>query len=100
MSASFLQARLQTLQNCEYAVSLGRKIGFILVGIDGNDINKGNKLLTLALGTYTYTLNPVEVGIKKFLVSSALNLLFILLSPLRNRTPDRPNDTFSILAIF
>jgi len=55
------KARLQTLQNCDYAVTLGRKLGFVLVGIDGNDINKGNKLLTLALvwqmmRMYTYSL--------------------------------------------
>ena len=54
------QARLQTLQNCEYAVSLGRKLGFVLVGIDGNDINKGNKLLTLALGKKVGTIFEAE----------------------------------------
>jgi plastin-1 len=36
--------------NCNYAVELGRKLSFVLVGIDGNDIMTGNKTLTLGLG--------------------------------------------------
>ena len=54
--------RLQILENCNYAIELGKKLSFILVGIEGNDILQGNKTLTLGLGkkqkntinTYTY----------------------------------------------
>lgn len=41
---------IEVLQNCNYAVELGKKLSFILVGIEGNDIMTGNKTLTLGLG--------------------------------------------------
>lgn len=37
------------LENCNYAVSLGKQLKFSLVGIDGKDIMDGNKTLTLAI---------------------------------------------------
>ena len=37
------------MENCNYAVELGKKLSFILVGIDGNDIMTGNRTLTLGL---------------------------------------------------
>ncbi|TRY80405.1 hypothetical protein TCAL_07747 [Tigriopus californicus] len=40
---------IEVLQNCNYAVELGKKLSFILVGIEGNDIMTGNKTLTLGL---------------------------------------------------
>jgi len=39
----------EVLGNCNYAVELGKKMGFVLVGIQGADIQEGNKTLTLAL---------------------------------------------------
>jgi len=39
----------QVLENCNYAVQLGKKLNFVLVGIAGSDIMEGNKSLTLAL---------------------------------------------------
>jgi len=39
----------EVLQNCNYAVELGKKLNFVLVGIGGSDIMEGNKTLTLAL---------------------------------------------------
>jgi len=39
----------QILGNCNYAVEVGRKLNFVLVGIGGSDIMEGNKTLTLAL---------------------------------------------------
>ena len=39
----------EVLGNCKYAVELGRKLNFVLVGIGGSDIMEGNKTLTLAL---------------------------------------------------
>ena len=47
MAAKRLQ---EVLGNCNYAVELGRKLNFSLVGIAGSDIMEGNKTLTLALG--------------------------------------------------
>jgi len=38
-----------TLENCNYAVELGKKMNLVLVGIGGNDIMDGHKMLTLAL---------------------------------------------------
>ena len=40
---------LQILENCNYAIELGKELNFVLVGIQGDDIRKGNKMLTLAL---------------------------------------------------
>lgn len=40
---------MEKLENCNYAVELGREIRFSLVGIAGQDINEGNVTLTLAL---------------------------------------------------
>jgi len=39
----------QILGNCNYAVEVGKKLNFILVGVGGSDIMEGNKTLTLAL---------------------------------------------------
>lgn len=40
---------MEKLENCNYAVELGRQIKFSLVGIGGQDLNEGNVTLTLAL---------------------------------------------------
>ena len=41
--------KLEVLENCNYAVELGKKLNLILVGIQGDDILKANKTLTLGL---------------------------------------------------
>lgn len=38
---------MERLENCNYAVDLGKQIKFSLVGIAGADINEGNATLTL-----------------------------------------------------
>merc|ERR1712080_525836 len=40
---------MEKLENCNYAVALGKELGFSLVGIAGQDIMEGNHTLTLAL---------------------------------------------------
>ena len=50
------KAKAQTLLNCCYAVELGKKLNLVLVGIEGNDILTGNKMLTLALSTLSVVL--------------------------------------------
>ena len=50
MSKISAKRQIQILENCNYAVELGKKLSFILVGIEGNDIVTGNKTLTLGLG--------------------------------------------------
>jgi len=44
-----LQSMMDQIQNCNYAVQLGKTFGFSLVGIQGKDIYDGNRTLTLAL---------------------------------------------------
>lgn len=45
-----LRAKFQKLDNCNYAVELGRKpMNFKLVGIQGSNILDGDKMFTLAL---------------------------------------------------
>ncbi|XP_053618782.1 plastin-2 [Plodia interpunctella] len=46
---SKLRKFMERLENCNYAVELGKLLGFSLVGIAGADINEGNATLTLAL---------------------------------------------------
>ena len=59
------KANAQVLLNCCYAVELGKKMNFVLVGIEGNDIMTGNKMLTLALSTTTF--------ITRYLLAKILN---------------------------
>lgn len=40
---------MEKLENCNYAVELGRQLNFSLVGIAGQDLNDGNATLTLGL---------------------------------------------------
>lgn len=38
---------MEKLENCNYAIELGHELKFSLVGIAGQDLNKGNKTFTL-----------------------------------------------------
>ena len=38
---------MKKIENCNYAVELGKQLGFSLVGIAGDDIHDGNRTLTL-----------------------------------------------------
>lgn len=40
---------MKKLENCNYAVEIGHKMGFSLVGIDGKNIADGDKTLTLGV---------------------------------------------------
>lgn len=44
-----LGGMMDQIQNCNYAIELGKKLRFSLVGIQGKDIYDGNRTLTLAL---------------------------------------------------
>ncbi|CAJ0928576.1 unnamed protein product, partial [Mesorhabditis belari] len=44
-----LRGMMDQIQNCNYAVELGKQLRFSLVGIQGKDIYDGNPTLTLAL---------------------------------------------------
>ncbi|KAK8394116.1 hypothetical protein O3P69_006362 [Scylla paramamosain] len=46
---SKLKKFMEKLENCNYAVELGKQLKFSLVGIAGQDLAEGNPLLTLAL---------------------------------------------------
>nr|XP_033801285.1 plastin-3 [Geotrypetes seraphini]XP_033801286.1 plastin-3 [Geotrypetes seraphini]XP_033801287.1 plastin-3 [Geotrypetes seraphini] len=59
-----LGANMKKLENCNYAVDLGKHPAkFSLVGIGGQDLNDGNSTLTLALGWQLmkrYSMNVLE----------------------------------------
>ena len=38
---------MEKLENCNYAVELGKELKFSLVGIAGQDLSDGNQTLTL-----------------------------------------------------
>lgn len=40
---------MEKIENCNYAVQLGKQLKFSLVGIAGQDLSEGNPTLTLAL---------------------------------------------------
>jgi len=44
-----LQSMMDQIQNCNYAIELGKQLRFSLVGIQGKDMYDGNPTLTLAL---------------------------------------------------
>ncbi|XP_013406990.1 plastin-2 [Lingula anatina] len=44
-----LRMNFQKIENCNYAVDLGKQMKFSLVGIGGTNIHEGNETLTLAL---------------------------------------------------
>ena len=44
-----IKIKLKKVENCNYAVQLGKEMHFSLVGIGGTDIHDGNKKLTLAI---------------------------------------------------
>nr|CAD7258421.1 unnamed protein product [Timema shepardi] len=46
---SKLRKFMEKLENCNYAVELGKQLKFSLVGIAGQDLNDGNATLTLAV---------------------------------------------------
>lgn len=48
---------MEKLENCNYAVSLGKELKFSLVGIAGHDISEGNPTLTLGLSYLEYLLH-------------------------------------------
>jgi len=41
--------KFKQVENCNYAIVLGKQLKFSLVGVAGSDINAGNKKLTLAI---------------------------------------------------
>ncbi len=57
---------MQVLENCNYAVELGKKLSFVLVGIDGNDIMQGNRTLTLGLGEKNEWKRKIKLFPKKW----------------------------------
>ena len=51
------------LENCNYAIELAKEMDFNIVGMEGNDIRKGKKNLTLGLVRQimkAYTLNLLK----------------------------------------
>jgi len=57
-------SKFQQLENCNYAILLGKDLKFSLVGIGGQDIQGGNKKLTLAIiwqAMRMYVLNFLKV---------------------------------------
>lgn len=44
---SKLKGFMEKIENCNYAVELGRELRFSLVGVGGQDLNEGNQTLTL-----------------------------------------------------
>lgn len=48
-----LRKFMEKLENCNYAVDLGKQLKFSLVGIAGQDLNDGNATLTLGKHCYS-----------------------------------------------
>lgn len=52
---------MEKLENCNYAVELGKQLGFSLVGIAGQDLNDGNATLTLGMVLSLYVIHSVLI---------------------------------------
>lgn len=81
---------MKKLENCNYAVELAHKLKFSVVGIDGKDLNDGNKTLTLgneAMNNY-YTISrdhPLSLSLStSFLLPPTSLLHFLFLSSFPN----------------
>ncbi|XP_063685899.1 fimbrin-like isoform X1 [Bolinopsis microptera] len=59
-----LQQVYHAVENCNYCITLGSELGFVLVGIEGNNIYEGNKLLLSLLWQMMryYTLSLMTYG--------------------------------------
>lgn len=59
-----LQHVYRSVENCNYCISLGAQLGFILVGIEGHNIYEGSKLLLSLLWQMMrhYTLSLMKYG--------------------------------------
>ena len=73
---------MEKIENCNYAVDLGRKQKYSLVGIAGQDICEGNQTLTLAIvwqlmRSYTLSVlsNLVQVRIESIYLRNVANEL-------------------------
>ena len=58
---------MEKLENCNYAVELGKQLKFSLVGIAGKDISDGNP--TLTLGNFQTNNNTNESDLFKSNIS-------------------------------
>jgi len=59
--------KFKQVENCNYAIVLGKQLKFSLVGIAGSDINAANKKLTLAIiwqAMRFYVLNYIKLAFK------------------------------------
>lgn len=71
---------MEKLENCNYAVELGKKLKFSLVGIAGQDISEGNPTLTLALIVRIYYLlcnGTVKIFLLQLIVATYASLHFV-----------------------
>lgn len=50
---------MEKLENCNYAVEMGKQLKFSLVGIAGQDLSDGNA--TLTLGKEVFPDNKIEI---------------------------------------
>jgi len=53
-----LQSMMDQIQNCNYAIELGKQLRFSLVGIQGKDIYDANPTLTLGLSRLMPSQHP------------------------------------------
>lgn len=51
---------MEKLENCNYAVELGKQLKFSLVGIAGHDLSDGNATLTLGKNPHRKLMNKFE----------------------------------------
>lgn len=42
-----MKMKMEKLENCNYAIEIGKALKFSLIGIDGSDIYNGSTTLTL-----------------------------------------------------
>lgn len=68
---------MEKLENCNYAVELGKQLKFSLVGIAGQDLAEGNPLLTLGKLVYLHYLYEMCLILINKIFSKILRFIFI-----------------------
>lgn len=75
---------MEKLENCNYAVELGKQLKFSLVGIAGQDLSEGNATLTLGIFKLFFTSNYFYFN-RKYLIRKnckAKNFKFFIDCPI------------------
>ena len=74
--------RFKAVENCNYAVVLGKQMKFSLVGIAGSDINDGNRTLTLGTLLFFFSISFLSCFLDAMMTITYIHACQLILSGL------------------